>query len=170
MKCRYCGHEYGPEEMFSTERCPECGMPDAEETIGNRLPQPSDLKRQFARERLVFVAKAVPSALAAIICFWILVQVLATLWGVLLSAKNEKETAAKPAAYGAWAAYPHDGIARLLAGHDIPCSHMRWKSDVVHRGRFLLRCSRDGREWSEYRVDLNVGAIAGPFSPNRDND
>lgn len=57
-----------------------------------------------------------------------------------------------------------------FSGHWAKCGVTKQKQDLVHRGRYLVRCSDTGQEWSEYRVDIVKDSVAGPYTPSIENN
>lgn len=115
-------------------------------------------------------------ALLVIAAFFVLAGIKVNDWVQERNAKAEaKRVEALPPQYGAWDDRLHTDIIRVMgksgfAGHWAQCGVMRFKTDFIHPGRFLVRCSDVGKDWSEYRVDTNSSMVRGPYEPSREND
>jgi hypothetical protein len=58
----------------------------------------------------------------------------------------------------------HPGISRALAKHQIRgCAHLRYKENTKQSGVFRVECSKDGKAWQAYRVDVSSRAVEGPL-------
>ena len=58
----------------------------------------------------------------------------------------------------------HPGISRALAKHQIRgCTHLRYKESSSQNGLFRVECSKDGKAWKAYRVDVSSRAVEGPL-------
>ena len=58
----------------------------------------------------------------------------------------------------------HPGISRALAKHQIRgCAHLRYKENTKQSGVFRVECSKDGKAWKAYRVNVSSRAVKGPL-------
>lgn len=86
-------------------------------------------------------------------------------------AAEAKRIAGLPPAWGEWNESMHIGIARALVKAKAKgCGQLKWRSDTIHRGKYLVRCTRDGREWFEWHVDEYRRTADGPNFLNPAND
>lgn len=125
------------------------------------------LKRKVASERRAFMIKAAIVGLSTAFLIW----KFGMDWlDAKQSSKAARELAGKPPTYSDWDERLHGKVGGILVRNKINCGVFRWKADMIHSGKYLVRCSRDGKDWSEYRVDVNAITIDGPLFPSREND
>jgi len=63
------------------------------------------------------------------------------------------------------------GISRAFVANNIrDCGEYRFRSSSVNSGEYLVRCTRDGANWSSYLVWVNLERVQGPFRPDSSLD
>ena len=63
-----------------------------------------------------------------------------------------------------WNTEFHKGINTTLIKKRVRgCGEYKYKENVNHRSEFLVRCTRDGKNWTAYLVWPKINKIMGPF-------
>lgn len=82
---------------------------------------------------------------------------------------------ALPPQYGQWADRLNGDVIRTMEKNGFSgkwggCGVIRYRVDLVHYGRFLVRCSATGSTWTEYVVDSEKNTVRGPYEPTPENN
>ena len=65
--------------------------------------------------------------------------------------------------YPSWSGQNPIEVTRTLAQNKIRgCGEYRVKSDGRSRHKFLVRCTRDGENWTNYKVDTSNNRVTRP--------
>jgi hypothetical protein len=71
---------------------------------------------------------------------------------------------AQPGNAGAWQKGFHPGIARALAKQQIRgCGTFRYQGQDGNPDVFRVECSKDGKGWTAYRVNVTERTVEGPL-------
>jgi hypothetical protein len=66
-----------------------------------------------------------------------------------------------------WSREINRDIIKTLIAHNITgCGELKYKESLKDRGEYLVHCSADGENWSEYIVWVRTGKILGPYKPS----
>jgi len=62
-------------------------------------------------------------------------------------------------------------IIQTLVKHKIRnCGEFKYKANINYEHEYLVRCTRDGKNWQAYTVFTSSKDISGPFEINSLND
>ncbi|MFC1896572.1 hypothetical protein ACFL0Q_07950 [Thermodesulfobacteriota bacterium] len=72
---------------------------------------------------------------------------------------------------GPWRHDFNSGISRALAKNNIRgCGEYKYRPSSTDDSEYLVRCTRDGINWSSYIVWVGIDEVMGPYAPDSSLD